>query len=403
MSEWSYYEFKLFVTVFVRMIRFNQKYLLVKSVKMTAVIENHDIHHTITKSICRFELHRKTQILRTTIFILFFVVISGNLVSQKLKDTLFFKNGSMVLGEIKTIKLGVVNFDPDDANDISVQLIKLKTITAPGVIFRIETTDDHVLYGKLFPNARPGYVTIVNEKDTVEWLLEGISVLYPFKDAFLDRFSGNVGLGYTYTRSSNFGRFNFDLSANYVTRKDEVSFGANGIYSVSDTAFSRDQENVNLKYNYYVGSTWFLTAFLSYQRNLELGISRRLQQGLGVGNKFITTQHIYGWLRTGVAINQQQSTDDVKSGTLTELFGQVQFNFFRFTAPKISLDFSQTLFYSLSQKDRIRNSGQTNLSWELISDFNLNLGFYNNYDSKPPASAASTFDFGIVFGLSYKF
>lgn len=341
--------------------------------------------------------------MRRIIFILFFVVISGNLVSQQLKDTLFFRNGSIVLGEIKTIKLGVVNFDPDDANDISVQLIKLKTITAPGVIFRIETTDDHVLYGKLFPNSKSGYVTIVNEKDTIEWQLERISVLYPYKDAFLDRFSGSAGLGYSYTRSSDFGRINYDVSAKYITKKDEVTFNVNGIYSTTDTGFTRDQENAELKYNYYVGPTWFLTAFLSYQRNLELGISRRYQQGLGVGNKFITTNHVYGWLRTGVAINQQTSTDDIKSGTLTELFGQVQFNFFRFTVPKISLDFSQSVFYSLSQKDRIRNSGQTNLSWELISDFNLNLEFYNNYDSKPPASASSTFDFGIVFGVSYKF
>jgi hypothetical protein len=329
--------------------------------------------------------------------------ISGKLVSQTLKDTLFFKNGSIILGEIKTIKLGVVNFDPDDANDITVELNKLKTITAPGVIFRIETTNDHVLYGKLLPNAKPGYVTIVGEKDTTEWLLEGISLLFPFKDAFWDRISGSVGLGYSYTKSSKFGRFNYDLGAKYVTKNNEISLSAAGIYSISDTATSRDQEDVNLKYSYYLGPTWFLTAFLSYQRNLELGISKRYQEGLGVGNKFITTQHIYGWLRTGVAINQQTSTDDIKSGTLTELFGQVQFNFFRFTAPKISFDFSQTLFYSLSQKDRIRNNGAANLSWELISDFNLNLGVYNNYDSKPPATAISTFDFGVVFSLNYKF
>ena len=341
--------------------------------------------------------------MKKLICLLLLGIISGKLVSQTLKDTLFFKNGSMILGEIKTIRLGVISFDPDDANDITVELRNLRTITAPGVIFRIETTDDHVLYGKLFPNAKPGYVTIVGEKDTTEWLLEGISVLYPYKDAFWDRISGSVGLGYSYTRSSDFGRVNYDLSAKYVTKKDEISFNVNGIYSTTDTGFTRDQENAELKYNYYVGPTWFLTAFLSYQRNLELGISKRYQEGLGVGNKFLTTNHVYGWLRTGVAINQQTSTDDLKSGTLTELFGQVQFNFFRFTAPKISLDFSQAVFYSLSQSDRIRNSGQTNLSWELITDFNLNLEFYNNYDSKPPATAASTFDFGIVFGVSYKF
>lgn len=329
--------------------------------------------------------------------------ISGNLISQTLKDTLFFKNGTMILGEIKTIRLGVISFDPDDANDITVELRNLRTITAPGVVFRIETTDDHVYYGKLFPSIKPGYVIIVGEKDTTQWLLEGISVLYPYKSSFLDRFSGSLGLGYSYTRSSDFGRINYDVSAKYVTKKDEVSFNINGIYSTTDTGFTRDQENAELKYNYYVGPTWFLTAFLSYQRNLELGISKRYQEGLGIGNKFITTNHVYGWLRTGVAINQQTSTDDIKSGNLTELFGQVQFNFFRFTAPKISLDFSQAVFYSLSQSDRIRNSGQTNLSWELITDFNLNLEFYNNYDSKPPATAASTFDFGVVFGVNYKF
>jgi len=341
--------------------------------------------------------------LKKATWLLFLALISGKLISQTSSDTLFFRNGSIILGEVKTIKLGVINFDPTDANDISVQLIKLKTISASKVIFRIETTADQVYYGRLIPALKQGFANIVTNRDTVEQEIEKISVLYPFKDAFLERFSGNATLGYTYTRSSKFGRVNFDLSATYLTRKDEMTFGAAGIYSVSDTAFSRDQEDVNFKYNYYLSPTWFLTAFISYQRNLELGISRRYQQGLGAGNKFITTRHIYGWLRTGVAINQQQSTDNVKSGTLTELFGQVQFNFFRFTVPKISLDFSQTFYYSLSQKDRIRNSGQTNLNWELVSDFNLNLGFYNNYDSKPPASAISTFDFGIIFGVSYKF
>jgi hypothetical protein len=301
------------------------------------------------------------------------------------------------------IKLGVVTFDPDEANDITVQLIKLRTISASGVIFRIESTADIVYYGRLIANTRPGYVSIVQTTDTVQLEIERISVLYPFKDSFLERFSGNAGMGYTYTRSSNFGRINFDLSAKYVTRKDEITFDGHGIYSMSDTTFTRDQEDVNFKYNYYLGPTWFLTAFISYQRNLELGISRRYQQGLGVGNKFITTRHVYGWLRTGAAINQQQSTDGEKSGTLTELFGQLQFNFFRFTIPKISLDFSQTFYYSLSQKDRIRNSGNTDLSWEVINDLDLHLGLYNNYDSKPPATAASTFDFGIIFGVSYEF
>jgi hypothetical protein len=336
-------------------------------------------------------------------WVFLFIVTSGSLFSQTVKDTLYFRNGSVVLGEIKKVKLGVVNFDPDDANDITVQLIKLKTISATGAIFRIETTDEEVYYGRLIPNTRIGFVTVVTPKDTLVQSLEKISVLYPFKNDFLDRFDGNIGLGYTYTKSSNFGRVNFDLGLRYVTKQDEITFAASGIYSMSDSSLTRDQENLNFKYNYYLNISWFLTSFLSYQRNLELGISRRFQEGLGIGNKFIRTRHIYAWARSGLAINQEASTEGVKSGTLTEVFGQLQFNFFRFTLPKINLDVAESFYYSLSQQGRFRNDGQTTLSWELISDFNLNLEFYNNYDSKPPASAAGTFDFGIIFGLSYKF
>ena len=94
--------------------------------------------------------------MKSTICILFFLTISGKLLSQNLKDTIFFRNGSIIIGEIKMIKLGVVTFDPDDANDITVQLIKLKTISAPGVIFRVENTAEHVYYGKLVPSSKPG-------------------------------------------------------------------------------------------------------------------------------------------------------------------------------------------------------------------------------------------------------
>src|SRR3954463_8527349 len=168
----------------------------------------------------------KQEKFRKTIWIILFVTVSGNLFSQKLQDTLFFTNGSVILGEVKRIKLGVVNFDPEDANDITVQLIKLKTISATSGIFRIETTGQHVYYGRLIPNSKTGFITIVTAKDTLLLPIEKISVLYPFKDDFLDRFDGNISLGYNYTRSSNFGRVNFDLNLSYITRQDEITFAA---------------------------------------------------------------------------------------------------------------------------------------------------------------------------------
>ncbi len=337
-------------------------------------------------------------------YILFYclLMIAATCLAQN-KDTLFFNKGSIVIGEVKKIKLGVITFDPDDANDITVQLRNLKTLSAVSEVFRIETIDHNVYYGKLVPDSSRNYVRMLHGSDTSLLYLKNITVMYPYEKSFIQRFSGKVGLGYNYTRSSNFGRLNFDGSLNYASRKEEISLAASAIYTMSDSSFTRDNETFSLKNNYYFNPTWFATGFVAYQRNLELGLERRFQEGLGGGNKFITGQHTYAWARSGLVLNQEKNTEGTTSGTLTEIFGQIQFNFFRFTKPEINMDIAQTFYYSLSQSGRFRTDGDASLNWEIIDDFNLSLGFYNNYDSKPPAAESKQFDFGVNFGLSYSF
>jgi hypothetical protein len=335
-------------------------------------------------------------------FILFYCLLMvAETGFSQMKDTIFFNNGSIVIGKIKKIKLGIVTFDPDDANDITVQLRNLKTIAAEREVFRVETTDGNVYYGKLIPHPSNGFVKFANGIDTSTILVQEISVMYPYGEAFLQRFTGDVGLGYNYTRSSNFGRLNYDGTLNYASSKVEISLSFSGIYTFTDSAFSRDNENFAIKNNFYFTPSWFGTVFFNYQRNLELGLQRRYQEGLGVGNKLITSKHVYTWARGGFVFNQEKSTEDVTNGTVTELFGQLEFNFFRFTKPKVDMLLAQTVYYSLSQ-NRFRNDGTTKVNWELVKNFKLSLEFYNNYDSKPLAEG-SKFDYGILFGFSYFF
>ena len=70
-------------------------------------------------------------------------------------------DGSLVIGEIKRVKLGVVTFDPDDANDITVQLRKLKSIASGKRIFRIETVDNHLYFGTIGPCPAPDTINIL--------------------------------------------------------------------------------------------------------------------------------------------------------------------------------------------------------------------------------------------------
>lgn len=322
---------------------------------------------------------------------------------QDLKDTIFFLNGTRVIGKIKSIKLGVMSFDPDDANDITVQLRKLRSIAAVRQVFRVETIDNRVFFGKMYPVPQPSFASIRTPSDTVDLPIEEISVLYPFKNSFWQRFSGNASAGFDFTRSSGFGRLNFDGTLNYKSKKQEITLSATGIYTITDSTFSRDREDLGLKYNHYFTTTWFGTLLLRYQRNLELGLDRRYQEGAGAGNKFITSRHVYAWTRLGVVLNQEENTEGVKSGALTEISGQFEFDFFRFTKPEVRCSMTQAFFYSLSQKGRFRNDGQTDLNWEIFKDFRFTLTFYNNLDSQPPTKESPKVDYGIVVGFTYIF
>ena len=128
-------------------------------------------------------------------FLFLFILITSKGFSQELKDTIYFKNGSKLVGEIKKIKLGVMTFDPDDANDVTVQLRKLKSFAAVSTVFRIETTDDHVHFGQLVPYTLDQFVRLVGS-DTAVLHIENITELYPYKKSFAERFSGSVGLGF---------------------------------------------------------------------------------------------------------------------------------------------------------------------------------------------------------------
>jgi hypothetical protein len=331
------------------------------------------------------------------------IVFSMHSNAQKIRDTLFLKNGSKVIGEIKGIKLGVVTFDPDDANDITVQLKKIKTIAALSQSFRIETIKHIVYFGKMIPSDTSGYTTLLSEYDTTSYAIEQISLLYPVRNYFKQRFTGDVKAGFDFTKSSGFGRLNYDGKLNYRAKKIEIIFSTSGIYSITDTAFSRDREDISIKHNYYFNTTWFGSLLLKYQRNLELGLHRRFQQGIGGGNKFITNRHIYAWTRCGLVLNQEKNEENTSSGTLTELFGQLEFNFFRFTKPELSFNIAETSYYSLTQKDRIRNDAQLDCNWEIIKDLDLTLSLYTNFDNQPPSTESRTFDLGIVFSIGFTF
>jgi hypothetical protein len=147
---------------------------------------------------------------------------------------------------------------------------------------------------------------------------------------------------------------------------------------------------------------WAAVASLRYQQNIELGLDRRWQQGLGVARRFLIARNQLASLLSGVAINQERNVEGVTSNN-TEVMLQGNYDLFSFVNPNMSLSVVQSAYLSLTESQRVRLDGDINLFYEIIADFSLTLQFYYNFDSRSPATGTPNADYGFVAGLTYKF
>jgi len=323
-------------------------------------------------------------------------------VKAQLRDTLYFYNSSILVGELLNIRLGRVEFDAKGVGIVKIKNKEIRTIHAILNEFRIETTDGELHQGYLRSTRKSGRVIIHSLLKSQEIDLASITSLAKYGKTWRNGFSGSLSAGYTYTKSSEIGRLNFDGSIKYSSAKSDTRLQANTIITSDSVEVKRERDDVILSYSYSLGSLWSAGATLRYQRNLELGLDRRYQEGLAIGRKLLVRKNQLGLLSTGMVINQEKNLEGVTSNN-TEIILQANYELFTFEQPHLIISIIQTGYFSITDQGRIRYDGDANLSWELINDFFLDLQFYHNYDKKSPETGEPNIDYGFVLGIRYKF
>ena len=295
----------------------------------------------------------------------------------QIKDTIYFLNNSILVGKLKKINLGKIEFDGDGIGIVNIKYDKVKTIKANSHLYRIETTAKKILNGTIENAANAGRVLLITDTGNVEIKLSNITTLSYYGQNWKLSLWGSLGAGYSYTKSSNIGRLNFNGRLKYVNRKTELELTANTIITTDSTGTYRERENMELSDNYLINYNFYAGVFLRYQRSIELGLLRRWQEGSGLGYNFIQRKHSIGKSITGLVINQETNFDHQQNNSL-EWVAQGSYAFFSFSKPNISLSTSQTIYTSFTQKGRIRYDGDVKINWEPITDFGLEFNYYYN-------------------------
>lgn len=327
--------------------------------------------------------------------------IPSSVVFAQQTDSLYLKNGQIVFGDLKGISLGKVKFKMDDLSTVDVEMNKIETISANKHFFRIETVNKKVFFSKLYSSPKSGFVRVEDSLGGGE-----LPINYIIKATYYklrkNIFEGNVSSGYNYTKSSDIGRFNLDLTMRYIMKNITIQNKSSSIMTQQDKALKRDRESILFTGTYFIDPTWKAIGLLNYQLNRELGLQYRFQEGIGAGYNIFANTSLRLWTVAGLVVNQEKSFEESNSNLTVEVPFLLNFDLFRFSKPEISVSVDNSFFTSLTQKGRIRFDNEVRADWKVISDFTLNLQFYSNYDNKPLSGTGAAFDYGIVFGIGYK-
>lgn len=318
------------------------------------------------------------------------------------KDTLYFYNNTKIVGELLTIRLGRAEFDADGIGVLTIKNSKIESIHATSRSFRIETIEGAELQGYLVRSEKPGMVVVHAIVESEEIPIDNIASLLYYGKTLKSRVTGNVSAGYSYTKSSEIGRFNTDGLIKYNTSKTQTQVKGDMIITSDSVSAYAERANLTLSHDHTFAPMWGAILILKYQRNLELGLDRRWQQAVGIGRELLLSKRQQASAVTGIAINQEKNEEDDEENT-TEAMAQVNYNWYSFANPNLILSFAESSFISLTQKNRVRLDGNINLDYEVIADLYISLQFYHNFDSRSPATNEPNIDFGFVAGLRYKF
>ena len=312
--------------------------------------------------------------------------------SQK-TDKITLKNADVITGEIMSMKLGKLSYKTDGAGTISVKWEEVIGVTSDKVF-------EFTLRNGILPVCR---MDTLIEKFHLN-SLDDIVEIIPIKDRFLKRLSGDVNLGFNYTKSNSILQSNFTSNITYKIPKIELTLKINSVLTNygKDTSLTKKQDVfVNSMRN--LNKKLFWGGSLGWQENTELGLANRYLVSAVLGLEPLTDNHNRLLLSGGFSYNQEQSIETNQfTGNLDALFSAGYKRFYHST-PKLYIDASYMIYPGITDWGRIRMQADLNVSVEIFKDFLMGLTSYYSYDNKPPEGSASTSDFGLMFTIGFTF
>ncbi len=329
------------------------------------------------------------------VVLLFFVFVKANATN----DSLVFKNGNIMLGEIKSMDRGVLIFETDYSDkDFNIEWKGIGEIYSDN-FFLISVSDGYRYNGSFYSIDTSGTIIINGEDGLTQTRLVDIVFIKSLDQDFWSRVSASIDLGFNITKANNLRQFNTRANLGYLADRWSVDGSVSSLLSAQDEVESIKRTDGNGTYTLFLSKDWFLPASLSFLSNTEQKLDMRLSGKLGIGKYVIHTNQSYWGFSTGFSYNNEKYANEIETRRSWEAYLGTELNLY--DIGDLSLITKVVIYPGLTDTERFRADFNFDLKYDLPMDFYIKIGTTLNYDNKP-AEGASEADYVLQTGLGWE-
>lgn len=315
-------------------------------------------------------------------------------------------NGDHFTGQIKRLQNGLLYVETDYVSgNIGLDWNQVQKVQSTAT-FQIVLNNGHRVVGQIektsCENAKPEDFVIREATEEVEVPSTSIASMETKKFTFWRQLQGGIDFGYSFTSGNSQSTFNADTNAAYKTPRWEVATSLDSTFSGQPGASKTNVEDLQATFTKFLNRNSFVAGLSDFLHSSRQDLNLRTTLGGGYGRYLKrTTNSNLTWLGGVVYINESfdtmagQPSDQSMEAVVGLKYNYIRFNFGEF-------DSDLRVFPGLTDSGRLRLTTNNSVSIKLRNKFYLLFTFWDNFDSRPPATARKN-ELGTSSGIGWSF
>lgn len=329
--------------------------------------------------------------------------------ARKKTDVIVMKNGDKITCEVKGLRSNTLYIRVDYIlSTLSVDWTKVDHIDSKQ-LFIVRTSGGTIYTGTLSspekPGARPVQIEVVESSGKAVTLDRSAVVdMDQTSDSVWQRFSGETGLGFTYTKGNQTSQYNLSSEVTYAEERwsARANFSSNLASSAGSNVSTRNELHLSGQ-RMMAWSNWYYTGIADFLQSSVLGIQRQSSLGAAIGYNiknsgatFLTVYGGFAWQQ----INYQETHLPSPTQQVAAALVGSEAKLFHFDRTTVIVN--ANVLPTLSDPGRVQFNLNTSYYVRLASKLKWNFTFYGSWDNRPPPGFATS-DYGASTGLSLTF